>query len=219
MVGVNIFELLREQVSLEEVVGAKTGEKARCVAPWHEDIDPSMHLYDDHVHCFGCGLRGDVVDVWAARHGIERPIDAARDLAREFNIELPELDPEAKRKAEEWRKREAACMRKAQERHEALERHPQLREWWLSRGFDEELQKRYLLGASADGRRSAGRGRRGTARDRVWLTRPARWSSTNAGALGRRREPRASGHRELVWGRNGPRGRRGRRRANSCGFP
>jgi DNA primase len=155
VVGVSIFELLREQVSLEELLDVKTGGKARCVAPGHEDIRPSMHNYGDHVHCFACGLHGDVVDVWDAMRGFGHPIEAARDLAREYNIELPEWLPEAERKAEEWRKREAECMREAEERHRGLERHLHMREWWRSRGFDEELQKRYLLGASADGRAAA----------------------------------------------------------------
>lgn len=36
----------------------------RC--PFHADRVPSLKLYDDHFHCFGCGAHGDV----AARGGL-----------------------------------------------------------------------------------------------------------------------------------------------------
>jgi DNA primase len=116
------------------------------------DNDPSCYFYPDgHFYCYGCGYWGDVTDFWAVAHGIDSGIAAAFDLARAYNIELPGRDPAAERKAEECRKQEARCMREAQEYHKDLERHPHVRGWWCSRGFDEALQERYLLGASTDG--------------------------------------------------------------------
>ena len=41
-----------------------------------------MHVYEDHVHCFGCGFHGDVTDVWHIMHGFEKNIDAALDDAK-----------------------------------------------------------------------------------------------------------------------------------------
>jgi DNA primase len=151
---VSVFETLRERVPIEEIVGRYSevrSNKARCVASDHEDVNPSMRIYHDHVHCFACAFHGDVVDVWAALKGFARPIEAALDLGREYGVELPGRDPEAEHKAEERRRREAQCMREAKERHEALAQHPLVEDWWLSRGFGEERQQRYLLGASADG--------------------------------------------------------------------
>ena len=120
----NVFETLQDQMPIAEIIGRYSevrDHKARCVGPDHEDVNPSMHLYDDHVHCFTCGFHGDVVDVWGAINGFDRSIDAALDLAREYGVELPERDPEAERKAEERRKREAECLREAEQRHNALE--------------------------------------------------------------------------------------------------
>jgi DNA primase/transcriptional regulator with XRE-family HTH domain len=151
----NVFETLRERVPLEEIVGPRSDVRANrvhCVAPDHNDANPSMHLYEERVHCFSCGFHGDVVDMWAAMRGFDRPIEAALDLARKYGVELPERDPEAERRAEERRRHEADCFREAEARHEALEQHVHVREWWCSRGFDEEFQRRCLLGASADGR-------------------------------------------------------------------
>ena len=71
------------------------------MSPDHHDENPPMHLYDDHAHCFACGFHGDVTDVWAAKHDLDRPLEAALDLARQFGIELPEGSPKGSQKARE----------------------------------------------------------------------------------------------------------------------
>jgi DNA primase len=144
---VNVFESLREQVPIGRLVEPARGSKGQCVAPAHTDHNPSMHLYDDRVHCFACGFHGDVVDVWAAQKGFGRPIDAAVDLAREFSVRLPEISEETAKKSEERRGQEQSYLEAAQKHHTALEDHPRVRSWWEDRGLDRDLQERYLLGA------------------------------------------------------------------------
>jgi DNA primase len=155
----NPFHVLREQIDLAELAGRYTelkssgrALKGSCPNPEHPDPDPSCYFYPDgRFYCFGCGLWGDVIDLWAAVRGIEPGIESALDLAQEYRVELPDRHPEAESKVEERRKHEAVCMQQAEERHKDLERHPSIQDWWRSRGFDEELQRRYLLGANADG--------------------------------------------------------------------
>ena len=150
----SVFELLRDLISVREVVercSKVEGSKACCVSGDHSDNRPSMHLYEDHVHCFSCGFHADVTGLWAVANGIESQIEAARDLAREFNIPLPEMSPEARQRAEERREKLADDKRLAQVCHGALEQHPHVREWWEQRGFRAELKGRFLLGASTDG--------------------------------------------------------------------
>ncbi len=155
----SVFETLRERVDLAELAGRypdmnRSGRafKGRCPSPEHPDRGPSFYVFpDERFFCFGCRWRGDATDFWAKMHGIDRPMEAALDLAREYDVDLPEQDPDAASKAEERRKHEAGCAREAEGRHEELERHPHVRAWWRSRGFDEGLQERYFLGASADG--------------------------------------------------------------------
>ena len=53
----------------------------RC--PFHADRTPSLKLYGDHFHCFGCGAHGDVIDLAAALLGCSKP-DAARWLEADF---------------------------------------------------------------------------------------------------------------------------------------
>ena len=147
----SVFDTIRDQVTLEQILSANGSNKTNCVAPDHYDQAPSMHLYGDHVHCFSCGFHGDVADVWAAMRGFDRPVEAALDLAREFGVQLPEVGPAARKRAQERRDKEDLYLRQAQACHRALDRHPRVRAWWVGRGFGEELQERFLLGTNKDG--------------------------------------------------------------------
>jgi hypothetical protein len=78
-------------------------------------------------------------------------IEAARDLAREYGVELPEWSPEATRRAQERRRQEDSYLKQAAACHKALPRHPEVDAWWEERGLGEELRKRFLLGTNKDG--------------------------------------------------------------------
>jgi DNA primase len=148
---VSTFETLREQIPLDRIIQPNGRGKVHCVAPDHPDANPSMHVYDTHVHCFSCRFHGDVTDVWAAKHGFERPVEAALDLAREYGVKLPEMSPEAQVKAQERRKKEDLYLQQARACHEALSLHESVTGWWEKRGFGEELRNRHLLGANKSG--------------------------------------------------------------------
>jgi DNA primase len=149
--GASVFEVVREEIPIDRLIDANGHRKISCIAEAHEDSNPSMHVYDDHVHCFGCGFRGDVVDVWGVQRGIERPIEAALDLAREFGVQLPEMSEASRQKTEEKRQKQGHALKLAQACHRALENHPRVREWWEGRCFGEELRERFLLGTNRDG--------------------------------------------------------------------
>ena len=53
----------------------------RC--PFHADRTPSLKLYGDHFHCFGCGAHGDVIDLTAGLLGCSKG-EAARRLETDF---------------------------------------------------------------------------------------------------------------------------------------
>src|SRR5688572_21443100 len=147
----SMFNVLTDRVGLDQIVSANGSGKARCVSPDHHDDNPSMHLYDDHAHCFACGFHGDVTDVWAAMHAFDRPLEAALDLAGEFGIELPEASPEASQKACERRGKEDLFLQQAKACRGALSRHPRVTQWWEARGFGQQLRERFLLGTNKDG--------------------------------------------------------------------
>ena len=70
-------------------------DKVRC--PVHDDSTPSFHFDDDKqtCHCFGCHLKGGVVEIHL---GVNKKksehynqINAIKDLARKYNIVIPNL--------------------------------------------------------------------------------------------------------------------------------
>ncbi len=143
----SIFETLRDEVSISEVLGVEEGRKISCISPEHtHDASPSMHNYGDHVYCFGCGFHADVVSVHAAIGGYDSQFEAALDLARSRGVKLPERDPVAERKARERRDKERRHEEAARHYHEALEAYPRKVEWWEDRGFGAESRERFLLG-------------------------------------------------------------------------
>jgi len=56
---------------------------ARC--PFHNDRNPSMKLNDDYFFCFGCGERGDVIDLTAGLYGMNKA-EAVHKLAEDFGV-------------------------------------------------------------------------------------------------------------------------------------
>jgi DNA primase len=145
----SLFEVLRDRVGLDLIVSANGSGKARCVSPGHHDQDPSMHLYGDHAHCFACGFHCDVTDAWAAMRGFDKPVEAALDLAREFDVQLPEFSEEGRRRAEERRRKEEKDLATAQMLLRSLKDEScggwDAVQWWEGRGFTSELRIRFLL--------------------------------------------------------------------------
>ena len=82
-----IFETVRENISVPDAaqfygISSRNGN-VRCI--FHADNTPSMKLYDDRFHCFGCGAHGDVTDLTAQMFGLSK-IDAARKLCSDFGL-------------------------------------------------------------------------------------------------------------------------------------
>jgi DNA primase len=48
------------------------GQPAMVHCPWHaDDRTPSLAVYGDHAHCFGCGWHGDCFDRVRHRDGVD----------------------------------------------------------------------------------------------------------------------------------------------------
>ena len=93
-----IFETVREQIALPDAaqlygISSRNGN-VRCI--FHADSNPSMKLYTDHFHCFGCGAHGDVTDFTAQLFGLSK-IEAARKLCSDFSISDTKLPDTPKR--------------------------------------------------------------------------------------------------------------------------
>ena len=46
---------------LADLIGEPLVDGKIC-CPFHDDSTPSLHIYDDHFHCYGCDAHGDAVD-------------------------------------------------------------------------------------------------------------------------------------------------------------
>ena len=86
----NLYETVKGQVTPQmaaERYGLPVNRSGMACCPFHDDRTPSMKLYPDHFHCFGCGQTGDVIDLTAQLTGLNAR-DAAGRLAADFGIPL-----------------------------------------------------------------------------------------------------------------------------------
>ena len=59
-----IFDAVKSRVTprvAAERYGLQISRNGMIRCPFHDDTNPSMKLYDDHYHCFGCQETGDVI--------------------------------------------------------------------------------------------------------------------------------------------------------------
>ena len=86
----SIFVRVKAAVTVKEAAAfynVPMDQAGRTKCLFHPDTHPSMKLYDDHYHCFGCQTNGDVI-AFAARLFNLRPIDAAKRLANDFGVPI-----------------------------------------------------------------------------------------------------------------------------------
>jgi hypothetical protein len=149
----DVYEMLRAKIDLTEVVSRFANiENGVCFCPLKEQSskNPGFKIYDDSFYCFSCGAWGDAVSFWRLKHDFPSNWEAAQDLAHEYGIELPQPDPEARKRYEERRRKEESWAEVAKESHaRLLEDNPRAkraRAYLTDRGFTEEHRERFLLG-------------------------------------------------------------------------
>ena len=84
-----IFEAVKSTVTprmAAEHYGLTVSRNGMVCCPFHDDRHPSMKLYDDHYHCFGCQVTGDVIGLTAKLYSIT-PLEAAKKLSADFGIQ------------------------------------------------------------------------------------------------------------------------------------
>jgi DNA primase len=55
--GAPIEDVIGQRVALQ-----RAGRHMVGLCPFHAEKTPSLHVYPDHFHCFGCGAHGDAID-------------------------------------------------------------------------------------------------------------------------------------------------------------
>ena len=149
---------LRARTPLAAVIGrrvrlARSGRQWKGCCPFHGEKTPSFYVYDDHYHCFGCGVHGDAITFVMQSMGASFP-EAVEQLAAEAGMQVPKPTPEA---AEAERRRldlsgvlEAAAA--SYRRRLGLPEGKEARDYLARRGLTGETIERYGLGWSGEGR-------------------------------------------------------------------
>ena len=69
-----IYETLKKSIPVPDAAaqyGMEISRNGMVRCPFHNDSNPSMKLNDDYFFCFGCGERGDAIDLTAALCGLQ----------------------------------------------------------------------------------------------------------------------------------------------------
>ena len=63
-----IYETIKAAISIKQAAehyGLKVSHNGMTCCPFHHDRHPSLKLNKDYFFCFGCGAKGDVIDLRA----------------------------------------------------------------------------------------------------------------------------------------------------------
>lgn len=84
---IDLSTLVEETVKKEQKL---KGKYWKGVCPYHHDTNPSLAVYGDHYHCFGCGEHGDVID-WIQKRDNIGFVEAIEKLSKQFEVPMPKL--------------------------------------------------------------------------------------------------------------------------------
>ena len=91
-----IYENIKAAISVKQAAehyGLKVNRSGMTCCPFHNDRHPSLKLNEDYFFCFGCGAKGDVIDLVARLFDLSS-FEAAQKLAQNFGID-PDKPPAA----------------------------------------------------------------------------------------------------------------------------
>ena len=83
-----IYENIKAAVPVKEAAehyGLKVNRNGMASCPFHHDRHPSLKLNEDYFFCFGCGAKGDVIDLVARLFDLSG-YEAAQRLVADFDI-------------------------------------------------------------------------------------------------------------------------------------
>ena len=83
-----MYETIKAAVPVKQAAehyGLKVSRNSMACCPFHHDRHPSLKLNEDYFYCFGCGAKGDVIDLVARLFDLSG-YEAAQKLAADFGI-------------------------------------------------------------------------------------------------------------------------------------
>ena len=83
-----MYETIKAAISVKQAAehyGLKVSRNGMACCPFHHDRHPSLKLNEVYFFCFGCGAKGDVIDLVARLFDLSG-YEAAQRLAADFGI-------------------------------------------------------------------------------------------------------------------------------------
>ena len=83
-----MYETIKAAISVKQAAehyGLKVSRNGMACCPFHHDRHPSLKLNEDYFFCFGCGAKGDVIDLVARLFDLSS-YEAAQRLVADFGI-------------------------------------------------------------------------------------------------------------------------------------
>ncbi len=160
-----IQELLA-RADVVEIVGRyvqlkKGGANFMGLCPFHGEKSPSFSVSPSKqfFHCFGCGKNGNAIGFLMEHAGMTF-IEAVKDLAQQYGMQVPEDDasPGDRARAAEQRQKQATLSDVLEKAGDAYKKHlkasPRAIDYLKGRGLSGEVAKQFGLGYAPEGWRS-----------------------------------------------------------------
>ena len=162
----SFIQELINRTDVVEVVGRyvplkKGGANYMGLCPFHGEKSPSFSVSPtkQFFHCFGCGKNGNAIG-FLMEHGGMSFIEAVKDLAQSYGLQVPEddADPAERQRAQLQRQRQATLNEVLEKAGESYRKHlktsPQAVDYLKGRGLSGEVAKQFGLGYAPEGWRN-----------------------------------------------------------------
>ena len=113
-----IYGTIKAAISVKQAAehyGLKVNRNGMACCPFHNDRHPSLKLNEEYFFCFGCGAKGDVIDLVARLFGLTN-LQAAQQLASDFGLNqkppaAADMDKPKRPYIRQFREDEMLCFR------------------------------------------------------------------------------------------------------------
>ncbi len=152
----DVVEIVGRYVQLK-----KGGANFMGLCPFHGEKSPSFSVSPakQFYHCFGCGKNGNAISFLMEHAGMTF-IEAVKDLAQQYGMQVPEDDasPQDRARAAEQREKQSTLTDVLEKAGEAWRKHlkntPHAIAYLKGRGLSGEVAKQFGLGYAPEGWRT-----------------------------------------------------------------
>ncbi len=152
----DVVEIVGRHVQLK-----KTGANYSGLCPFHAEKSPSFTVSPtkQFFHCFGCGKHGNAIGFLMEHTGMGF-VEAVKDLAGEYGMQVPEDDrsPQDRALAAQQREKQATLTDVLEKAGESYRKHlrtsPRAIDYLKGRGLSGEVARQFGLGYAPEGWRS-----------------------------------------------------------------